>query len=236
MSASNGVPAPPPPQDCTLYYYMWPCGHWQWVRCTRCSLSPPTNYQAHLAHEHRQVQLPHPKHRCPTPGCGAGAAHEIEWIGIDAPHAQAAIQELTALYNSEEQIRERTEKDVYAREYPWRIDAAFVDEEDEGPSARNEAMMNVYRLEGRAEELESFLQTFPRRTPQEQQAPGPSTSPLGSDQTTPRPQPAQPSTSMDTTPRQTAPPQQPEAGEIDESALAQLDISGRGRGGGGRAE
>ncbi|KAL8762763.1 MAG: hypothetical protein Q9184_001303 [Pyrenodesmia sp. 2 TL-2023] len=211
MSVSNGVPAAPP-QDCTLYYYI---------------LSSPTNYQAHLAHEHKQVQLPHPKHRCRTPGCGAGAAHETEWIGINAPNAQAAIQELTALYNSEEQIRERTEKDVYAREYPWRIDAAFVDEE-EGPSARNEAMMNVYRLGRRAQALESFLLTFHRRTGQEQEALGPSSALLGSDQTTPRPEPAQPSTSVESTPRQSAPAQQREEGEIDESALAQLDISGRG--------
>ncbi|KAL8907807.1 MAG: hypothetical protein Q9207_001210 [Kuettlingeria erythrocarpa] len=233
MSASNGVPAPPPPQDCTLYYYVWPCGHWQWVGCTKCSLSPPTNYQVHLAHEHKQVQLPHPKHRCPTPGCGAGAAHEMEWIGIDAPNAQAAIQELTASYNSEEQIRERTENDVYAKEYPWRIDAAFADDDDkEGPSARNEAMMNVYRLGGRTQALESFLHAFPRRTGQDQQAaPGPSTSPLGSDQTTPRPQPAQPAISVDTTPRQPVPPsQQLEEGEIDESTLARFDISGRGSG------
>lgn len=121
-------------------------------------------------------------------------------------------------------------------------------EEEEGVNElRNETMMNIYRTARDAAELEAFINSLRRPVGQEQQASSP---PLGSDVSTPRPQPAQPSTSTQTTPRQSAPyaaaaPQHPEEGEIDEpegqegpvqdveetrQVVSNLHISGPGRG------
>lgn len=47
MAATN-VHSTAGPQDCTLYYYLWPCGHMRRVKCTKCSLNDPSNIEGEL--------------------------------------------------------------------------------------------------------------------------------------------------------------------------------------------
>ncbi|KAI4287695.1 MAG: hypothetical protein L6R35_003046 [Caloplaca aegaea] len=157
MAATN-VRSPSGPQDCTLYYYHWPCGHTIGVKCTRCNLSDSRNIEAHLTHQHKEVQLPHPKHHCPE--CGGLALHELRWASTSNPDAVQSQEATTAVFNRPDVIEAQLEQDVYEKESPWMNDDLFT-EDPTANEMRGEIIMDLYRSQLHVEDLEQRLhQTF----------------------------------------------------------------------------
>ncbi|KAI4141412.1 MAG: hypothetical protein L6R39_005346 [Caloplaca ligustica] len=191
MAATHGYPTPASHQDCTLYFYLWPCGHRQWAKCTKCNLNEPTDIDEHLGHQHTEKQLSEPKRRCPE--CGHAAPHEQRWAGINTPGADENRHILTTIFNRPEVIEAGIEQEVFGAENPWMITANFT-EELVGNALRNANTMNWFRTDQHLQQMERFVrETFGAYTA--------GASP-GSDQSTPRPTYAQPSESQQTTPRQ----------------------------------
>ncbi|KAL8959891.1 MAG: hypothetical protein Q9193_003316 [Seirophora villosa] len=136
----------------------------QRVKCTKCSLNDPSNIEAHLEHQHKEVKLPHPMHHCPE--CGGPAPHQLKWVSTSNSDELQSEEATTAFFNRAEVIEVQLEKDVYEKESPWMNDDLFI----EDPSAkqlRGDILMDLYRNELHAEDLERALnQTFRRPAPQ----------------------------------------------------------------------
>ncbi|KAI4114475.1 MAG: hypothetical protein LQ345_004753, partial [Seirophora villosa] len=163
MAATN-VHSTAGPQDCTLYYYLWPCGHMRRVKCTKCSLNDPSNIEAHLEHQHKEVKLPHPMHHCPE--CGGPAPHQLKWASTSNPDELQSEEATTAFFNRAEVIEVQLEKDVYEKESPWMNDDLFT-EDPPANQMRGDILMDLYRNELHAEDLERALnQTFRDPPPQ----------------------------------------------------------------------
>ncbi|KAI4128521.1 MAG: hypothetical protein LQ338_002691 [Usnochroma carphineum] len=108
------------------------------------------------------------------------------------------------MFNRPDVVQGQIEQDVYDLENPWMVNSNF-EEELLGNPLRNQVMMDWFRNEQHAEQIERWLRdVFGPGT-------GPSHSALGSDQSTPRPTYAVPSNPQQMTPRQHAPPRSSQA-------------------------
>ncbi|KAI4172005.1 MAG: hypothetical protein LQ343_003914 [Gyalolechia ehrenbergii] len=197
MSRPLGEPAPPAPQiRCTLYFYTWACGHKEWVNCSKCNLDEPNKYQAHLQHEHREVELPEPRHPCPV--CNHPPPLEEQLASLDSP-LMLEIRRNLAVVNSCWAVRNaRAAEDVDAKENPWRHG---FDDIDMTPDDRltNLILMDNWQTTQHATRLEEWQRGFGTQgqpsgpesdstvRPPPKQAAEESTIPTpGSQQTTPR--------------------------------------------------